>query len=202
MDIKLESLIEKIKKDGIQEAKKTSKDIIDQAKLEANQIIEQARRQAQDTAREAQKEAQKSKHNTEDSLRQASRDLILVLKEELAHLFDRILKQEISRDLSPEFLKQLITKMIDKWTPKEGVSLEVVLSKKDKEDLEKLLLSSLKTEVKKGIEIKIGQTIDKGFSIGIKGENLYYDFTDESILEALKQFLNPAISEMLNRENG
>ncbi len=201
MDIKLESLIAKIKKDGIEEAKKTSAEIIEKAKGEAEAIIKQAQAQAQNAKAKAEASALKSESNAKASLKQAARDLILALKGELTTLFERILKDNAGQALSPDFMKELIAKIVDKWSAKEGAVKEVLVNKADKEKLEKLLLESLKKEAKKTIEIKTSKDIDKGFRIGIKGENFYYDFTDQSILEALKQFLNPALRTILDTNN-
>ena len=201
MDIKLESLIARIKKDGIEEAKKTSAEIIEKAKGEAEAIIKQAQAQAQNAKAKAEASALKSESNAKASLKQAARDLILALKGELTTLFERILKDNAGWALSPDFMKELIAKIVDKWSAKEGAIKEVLVNKADKEKLEKLLLESLKKEAKETIEIKTSKDIDKGFRIGIKGENFYYDFTDQSILEALKQFLNPALRTILDTNN-
>ena len=202
MDVKLESLIAKIKQDGIEEAKKTSQSIIKKAKLEAEAIVKEAEAKAKRIEEKAKASAAKLKSNSEDSLKQASRDLVLALKEELIALFDRILKQRCGEALSAEFMAGLITKIIDKWSPRKSVAWEVLVSKDDKERLEKALIASLKKDAKATIEVKVSKAIDKGFRIGIKGEDLHYDFTDQSILEALKEFLNPSLTAILDANNG
>ncbi len=202
MDVKLESLIAKIKQDGIEEAKKASKDIIKKAKTEAEAIVKEAEAKAKRIEEQAKASAAKLKSNSQDSLKQASRDLVLALKGELIALFDRILKKRCGEALSAEFMAGLITKIIDKWKVSRGVAWEVLVSKADKEKIEKALIASLKKEAKATIEVKVSKAIDKGFRIGIKGEDLHYDFTDQSILEALKEFLNPSLSAILDANNG
>ena len=202
MDVKLESLIAKIKQDGIEEAKKASKDIIKEAKAEAEAIVKEAKAKAKEIEEQAKVSAAKLKSNSQDSLKQASRDLVLALKEELIALFDRILKDKAGEALSTEFMAGLITKIIDKWEVSGDIAWEVLVSKADKEKIEKTLIASFKKEAKTTIEVKISKAIDKGFRIGIKGEDLHYDFTDQSILEALKEFLNPSLSAILDANNG
>jgi len=201
MDVKLESLIEKIKKDGIEEARRGTEEIIQKANKKAGLIVEEAKNQAEKILDDSRKEAERLKDNTESSLRQAGRDLALASREQIVNLFDRILKRSISKELSPDFMKQLIIKIIDKWSPRKE-EVEVLASEKDKRKLEELLLSQLKQEAKKTIEIKISKSVDKGFRIGLKGEDAYYDFTPESILECFKKMLNPAISAILKEKNG
>tara|TARA_B100000315_G_scaffold248255_1_gene277928 strand:- start:2746 stop:3354 length:609 start_codon:yes stop_codon:yes gene_type:complete len=200
MDIKLESLIEKIKKDGVQEANKTSNGILDKANQEAESIVNKAKKEAESIIKEAKDQAQKLKSNTEGSLKQAARDLVLSLRQQLNSLFDRILKQKISADLDPEYVKQLILTLVDKWALKEDAALEVLVGQNQEKKIAELLFGQIKKEAKNKIELKVAKNIDKGFQIGLKDGDTYYDFTDESILESLKAFLNPTISAMLDSD--
>ncbi len=202
MDVKLEDLIQKIKQDGIDEAQKESQAIIDKANQEAVAIIDAAKGQAKKLIEDGQNNIQRLKTNGEKSLQQAARDLSLSLKEQLTALLDRLLKQKISGTLSPEFIKDMITKIIDKWAQDKKADIEVLVGEKDQKKLAELLFADLKEEAKKAIEIKVSPTIEKGFRIGIKDQEVYYDFTDESLLEALKEFLSPSLSAILNTNNG
>ncbi len=202
MEVKLESLIAKIKKDGIEEAKRAAGEIIDKAKQEAEIIIKAAEEEAAKLEKEAKVSADKLETNTKDSLKQAARDLSLALKGELVTLLGQILKDKTADALTPSFMKELILKIIDKFSAGKELVWEILVSKADKEKLEKLLLASLRSEAKKTIEIRVSKAIDKGFHIGIKGEDVHYDFTDQSILEALGEFLNPSLWAILNTNNG
>ena len=202
MDVNLESLIAKIKQDGVEEAKRLSKDIVNKAKSEAKVIVNEAKAKAREIEEQAKVSVTKLQSNSQNSLKQASRDLVLALKEELTILFDRILKDKSGEALSADFMVGLITKIIDQWSPKNNLAWEVIVGKADKEKIEKALIVSLREQAKTTIEIKVSKSIDKGFRIGIKGEDLHYDFTDQSILEALKEFLNPSFAAILDASNG
>lgn len=201
MDVKLESLIEKIRKDGVEEARKIATEIIDKAQQKATSIINQANAESEAIVKQAEAQAQKLKSNTEGSLRQAARDLVLALREQINKLFDKILKRKISEELSPEYLKELILLLVSKWSPKEGEVIEVLVAKNEQKKLVDLIFSQIKKEARDRIELKVSKAVSKGFRIGIKGDAAHYDFTDESILESLKVFLNPAISAMLDSSN-
>ncbi len=202
MEVKLDSLIEKIKQDGLDEAKRVSEEIIGKARKDAADIIAQSQNQSRQIIEQARQEAAKLKSNAEDALRQAARDLTLSLRQKIIDLMDQLLKRRISAELSPDFVRELILKIVAGWTAKKDVSLEVLVNEKDKKKLEQLVFSDLKQEARKSIEVRPSDSVDKGFRIGIKGEETYYDFSDESILEVLKEFLNPAVAAMLNVDNG
>lgn len=202
MEVKLDSLIEKIKKDGVEEAKKASDEIIQKANKEAEKIINEAKHKAEKFLNDSKDEFEKLKNNTQSSLKQASRDLLLVLREQIMGVFDRIFKKQVSKSLTPDLIKQLIVKVVDNWVVQKNDVVEVLINEDDKKKLEDLMLSLLKQEAGNMIEINIGKNVDKGFRIGIKGQDVYYDLTDESILEAIKEFINPSIAAMLDNNNG
>ncbi|UCD15705.1 MAG: hypothetical protein JSV34_01250 [Candidatus Omnitrophota bacterium] len=201
MEVKLEGLIEKIKKEGISVARETSQGIEREAKDKAQKIITEAQVKAENIIKEAQKESTKLKSNAIAAVKQASRDVSLIVKEQLIKMFDNILKQQISKNLTPEFLKDLIVKAVNSWAPAKDVSFEVFVSEADKRKTEELVLSQFRKKAKDFIEIKVNPNIDKGFRIGIKGEDVAYDFTDQSILDAFKVFLTPSIAAVLDINN-
>jgi len=201
MDVKLDSLIEKIKQDGIDKANKKKAEIIQSADKQAKEIIKEADKKADAILEKANEKANKLKGNTQSSLKQAARDTVLATKDQIRKLFNKILKEKISEELDSEFIKKLILKIGDKWSHKKDETLEVLISKDDIKKLLQLLSEEIKKQAKGSIEIKVNDSIGHGFRIGTKGQDLHYDFTDESILESLKEFLNPAIAAMLNSKN-
>lgn len=198
MDVKLENLIEKIKKEGVQEAKKESENIINHAKEEAVLLIEDAEKQADNIIKNAKQEVEKYKVNAEGAIRQAARDLVLVVKEKIKSMFDGALKRDVSDVLTSDFLKELILKITDDWSSDKR--LEIMVSDEDKEKLQGLVFSNLKEDLKDSIIIKVDSKIDKGFRVAVQGEDVQYDFSDESIIASLKEFLNPALAEVLDKQ--
>jgi len=197
MESKLEHLIEKIKSDGIEEANKSAAEIIATAKKEADDIIKKAKTDAQGIIDNANREAAKLKANAESALRQASRDTVLLTKEKLLKLFEAAFRKELGDTMSPDYVKNLSLKHVENWGKENR--LEVLVSDKDMEKLQKLLFTKARQDLKEMVTIKVDKGISKGFRIGLKDNNLYYDFTDESIAEFLGEFLNPRIREILDK---
>jgi V/A-type H+-transporting ATPase subunit E len=197
MESKLEHLIEKIKTDGIEEAKKSADEIIKTARKEADSIIKKAHEDAQKIVADAGKQAEKLQYNAESALKQAARDTVLVTKEKLIKLLDMVFQRELGTVLSPDFMKELILKIVEHWSG--GAKLEVLVSEKDLEELRELMFVKSRSELKDTVTIKVDKGISKGFRVGLKDNNVYYDFTDESIAEFLAEFLNPGIREILDK---
>lgn len=201
MEAQLENLIEKLKSEGVQAARQQSGEIVGEAKNEAQQITDNAKNKAEQIISQAKQEMEKSKASAEAAIKQAARDLILVIKEKIVDLFDRALKTQIQKPLSPDFLKELIMKFVEQIGTES--TIEVIIGEAEKAKLLSFLQSTLKNELKNDVEIKVSNRITRGFRIGVKDQDVYYDFTDESITASLKEFLNPSLSKLLKTpENG
>lgn len=197
MESKLEHLIERIKKDGIAEAKKSAEEIITTAKREAEGILKKAREDGKIIIEQAGKEADKLHSNAEAALKQAARDTILVTKEKLIKLCDAVLKKEVGARLDPEFIKELILKIVSQWGGKN--QLEVLVAEGDIKKLQQFIFTKSHERLKDTVTIKVDKGISKGFRIGLKDDAVYYDFTDASIGAFLSEFLNPSIRAMLDK---
>lgn len=195
METQLDSLIEKLKIEGVQAAQQQSDNIIEDAKKEARRIDSNAQNEAKQIIDQAQQKAENFKTSADAAIQQASRDLILVIKEKITSLLDRVLKSQVQQSLSPDFLKELIIKLIEQMHTKETV--EILVSEADKEKLLNFLQEGLKNDLKTEIELKVNNRISRGFRIGIKDQSAYYDITDDSIVTSLIEFLNPSLAKLL-----
>ena len=129
MEAQLENLIEKLKSEGVQAAQQQSDQIINDAKKEAQGIIDNAKKEAEMITQDAGKKAEKFKIGADAAVRQASRDMILVIKEKITGLFDRILKTKVEQTLSPDFIKMLILKLSENM--QQGNAIEIIAGKAD-----------------------------------------------------------------------
>ncbi|MDD3095420.1 MAG: V-type ATP synthase subunit E family protein [Candidatus Neomarinimicrobiota bacterium] len=195
MNVKLDSLIEKIKSDGVDAAKKQADTILADTRKTANGIISEAKAEAEKVRKKAEADAESYRRNAETAIKQAARDTVLTLKEKIGEMFEQVLLADIGKTLNKDLLRELILKLAELWS-KEG-DLDVIVNAADADALKAQLKRSLSGNLKGELDLRIDKKIEHGFRIGKKGEDLYYDFTDESILEALRIFLNPKLAELL-----
>jgi vacuolar-type H+-ATPase subunit E/Vma4 len=80
----------------------------------------------------------------------------------------------------------------------DDAKMQALVSQQDAKELKDLMLEKTNKALADSLEIKVDRGISKGFRIGKKGEDVYYDFTDESITDFLREFLNPSIKKMLS----
>jgi len=195
MSVKLDSLIEKIKADGVDAAKKEAENILAETKKEADAIVSKAQDKAEDFRKAAEADAKAYQKNSEAAIQQAARDTVLVLKEKITKMFDEAFVADVDSKLNESFIRDLIVMLVETWA--KGDDVEVLVNEVDADKLMAAVKKSLKANIRDSVEIKLDRKLSKGFRIGKKDEHLYYDFTDESILESLRLFLNPKIAETL-----
>ena len=198
MEMDLKNIIDRIKEEGVGEAERKAADIISQAEDKAKDTLSGAEAEKEEVLKKAAEKAGKLKKNSEEALRQAARDVLLGLRGQITDLFDRVMKEKVAGQLTPDVLKEMIIRLVDHFKEDEKADIEILFSEKDKKALEKELLADLEKEMAKGVLIKASSGVEKGFRIGKKDENSYYDFTDEAIMETFKAFLNPKITELLD----
>lgn len=200
MDVNLENLIEKVRTDAVDQGQQEADQIIANANAEAEKIIADAKSEAARIVDEGRKEADQLQANAEQALRQAARDAELLLKERLSELFDRVFKRQVGAAMTPETLSGIIQQLVTDWAEKGEV--EVAVSEEDKEGLEALLFAGLHEDLKESVTIRVSNAITKGFRFELQGGSMYYDFTDETIAETLRAFVNPGLQAVLNGDDG
>ncbi|MEA3499403.1 MAG: hypothetical protein U9R41_00055 [Candidatus Marinimicrobia bacterium] len=198
MEAKLEKLIEKIKKEGVGSAQKEADKIIKDAKNKAKNELESAQKEIETQKKNAKKEIESFESNANDSIKQAARDTIISVRDEIKKLFNNVLNKKIVDSLDEDLMKKIIIDIAKNWA--EGKDLDVIANGVDIDKLQKLVSKQVKNDLKNSIEIKLDKKISHGFRIGIKGEDMHYDFTDESILDTLKLYLNPKLNELLSKK--
>ncbi len=198
MDVQLQDLIEKIKKDGVEAADKSASEKIAQAKAEAEKIIANAKEEADKIIKAAKDETARMEKASEDAIRQAGRNLILSFRESVEKELSAIMTAETAKSYSPKLLENLIPETVKAWTKNTGASdVSVLLNKKDLKELEQNLGAALKNEISKGLTLKADNSIENGFRIGVKDGAAYYDFSAEAVADLFSAYLNPKVASIM-----
>lgn len=198
MDVQLQELIDKIKKDGVAEAEKEAANIIEQAQKKSDSIIEEAQSKAADIIKNAKSETERMEKSSEEAIAQAGRNMLLSFKDSLIAELDLIIKAETEKAMSKDVLAKLIPQTVLNWSKDTNASeLSVLLSEKDLKDLQDAFTTELKEQINKGLEIKPDKTIAAGFRIGVKNGAAFYDFSAESLSQMFAAYLNPKISAIM-----
>ncbi len=200
MPEELKTLIEKIKKEGVEAGRKKAEDIERAAKESAEEVLAKARTVAQRLREEAQEKIRQEEAASRAGLQQAGRDLLLFLRQQIIATLDRLIAEEVRKALTAEEMAGLITHLV-KEAKVSGGGIEVSLSKHDAERLEEGFLAHLKKELKKDIVLKEDEDIGGGFVISFDAGKSHFDFSDKALAEYLGKSLRPRLAELLTPES-
>ena len=183
MEIQLQELIDKIKKDGVDVAENEAESILASAKAEAEKIISDAKAEANKILLNAKNENERMVKSSEDAIRQAGRNVLISFRESV---------------YSSDSLAKLIIKFIEGWQSKPGAEdISVILNSEDLKSLEEVLLSSLKYKMQRGVTLKANDCFDGGFRIAENNGQAFYDYSEESVVDMLSNYLSPKVTEIL-----
>ena len=198
MDVQLQELIDKIKKDGVVTAEAEAAKIVEASEKKAEGIIADAQAKAAEIIKNAKAETERMEKASEEAIIQAGRNMLLSFKDSLIGELDELIKAETEKAESKDVLTKLIPETVKAWAKNADASeLSVLLSEKDLKILESALTSELKAEVSKGLEIKPDKTLSAGFRIGVKNGAAYYDYSADSLAEMFAAYLNPKVAALL-----
>jgi V/A-type H+-transporting ATPase subunit E len=197
MDIQLQELIDKIKRDGIESASEEASRLRIQAEAEARCIIEAAHKEAEAIVAKGKADAERSEKAGIAAVEQASRNLVLAFKTEIQTLLDKIIAQEAASAYDSGVLKAAIPELLKSWSTKGSDALDVLLSEAHLKDLSSFFNDKLAVELKKGVELKADRNLSSGFRIANKDGSAYYDFSAESVAELFAAYLNPKLAGIL-----
>jgi V/A-type H+-transporting ATPase subunit E len=199
MEIQLQELIDKIKKDGIESASEEAARIKQEAEAEAQRIVESAKKEAADIVSKGKQDAERSEKAGVAALEQASRNLVLAFKSEIQVLLDKLTADAVSSSYSIDVIKGLLPDLIKNWAVKNTDAISVLLSEGDLKKLDDAFKAKLSSTFKGGVEFKSDKNISGGFRIVEKDGSAFYDFSAESVAGMLSAYLSPKLAEALKR---
>lgn len=198
MDVQLQELIDKIKKDGVAVAEKESAKTIAETEKQAEKIIADAQEKAAEIIKNAKAETERMEKASKEAIIQAGRNMLLSFKSSLIKEFDGIILSETENVMTKDVLLKLIPETVKEWAKKSDVSeLSVLINEKDLKLLESSLKSELKSEISKGMEVKADNTLNSGFRISVKNGEAFYDYSADALAEMFATYLNPKIALLM-----
>ena len=197
MDIQVQELIDKIKKDGIESASGEADRIKREAEAQAKRIVDAANKEAQDIITRGKADAERSEKAGIAAIEQASRNLTLAFKGEIQNLLDKIVFQDVSASYKEDVLKSSLPDLLKSWAAKGGDSLALILSEAELSKIQAYFNEKLSAELKKGLELKSDRNLGAGFRIANKDGSAYFDFSAEAVAELLSAYLNPRLGDIL-----
>lgn len=192
----LQSLLERIQKDGVEKAETEAQTILESAKAKATNILDDARAEAERTIKDAQQEADQFLASGNRSLEQAARDVILSVHNSISESFRQIVEHRTEDTLDSDTLRQMLIKVVTAYC-EDGSGMEISLAEEDRTKIADSLLGGLSEKVRTGIEIRGVGGLHGGFRVSMDNGAIEHDFSEEAITEAICSLLRPRLAEIL-----
>jgi V/A-type H+-transporting ATPase subunit E len=189
----IQYLIDQIQKEGVEKAELEAEKIINDAKSKAEKIINDAKSEAEKNKSEAIDEAKSLKNKSITAIEQAARDLLITLGQSCEKVVLSTLDVSIKKELKHEFLTILIKKIIEN----QNESLSVILNESDAKNLIGLV-SDIAKENSNEIDLSVDSNILSGFKIQFKENQVFLDYTNESLTSSLSEFLRPELAKIVS----
>lgn len=191
----IQGLLNRIQSDGIEKAEAEKKRILDDAKKQAEEIVAKAKAEAAAIMKNAGEEAVISENKGKAAVKQAARDVILSLQTELQKRLEAIVRDSLGQAITPEVMGQIIAKMAEKYFAQDNNgTIELLLSPADAAALEAGLKAGLVANLKAKPEIQLSSNIAAGLKIGVKGTDLFFDFSDDALTEVICSYAGPKLA--------
>lgn len=202
MEIQVQELLERIRNEGIETAKKQAEEIIEKAQAQADEIIARAKKEAGDLLAEAKRRVASMDAASRESLLQASRDTMIALRQSVRMFVESALNADIEAAFNAKMAAQVIPEIVRILASSQSGDIEVLLPPALEEKIDASIAARLSKELARGITFRPYPAIDAGFRVAVEGSAVQYDFTAESIAQILSVRVNKLLAEYLKEASG
>ena len=195
----LQSLLEKIRRDGVEKASAERENMLQQAKDEAAAIIAAAQEEAQKIRSEATRDAEALTKRAESAIRQAARDILLELKSELKKRVEAIVRARTDEALTSDFMAEIIRDVAQSALngSEAGNTVEVMVAPAKCEELVKKLTASAGADLVEKISVFPNSAAGRGLKISVNGDQVFFDFSDAALSEMVCSYAGSRVSAVI-----
>lgn len=195
----LQALLDKINDEGVKKAEQQQQAILDQARQEAARIIAEAKEQAAALTANAKNDAALLAQKGEEALRQAARDILLTLRNELQNKVQDAVGDLMSQTLNGEQLAAVIAELITAYVQKNGEcdKLQLLVPQAQLDTLQQAVSARLAANLRQQATFAPAPGLSAGFKLTFKDQDVLYDFSEQALAEAVSAYVGPRIAAAL-----
>ncbi|MBO5107305.1 MAG: hypothetical protein J6B97_02575 [Bacteroidales bacterium] len=199
MQNKLQELTDKLYNEGLSKGKQEGEELLAKAKAQVDDMLAKAQAEAAQIIAAAQKQAEEIRTKTASDIKMASSQSIAATKKDIETLIvGKMTGDAVKKTLSsPDFIKDLIKTVAEKFTTDGPVDLNLVLPESLKNDLEPFATKELAKILGAGVQASFSKKVAGGFQIGPKDEGWFVSFTEETFSQLISEYLRPATKKLL-----
>jgi vacuolar-type H+-ATPase subunit E/Vma4 len=200
----LQSLLEKIQRDGIDKAAAEREEIIKKAQAEAESIVAAAKENAEKIRNDAARDAEALTKRAESAVRQAARDILLELNSELKKRVENIVRKRTDEALSSDFMAEIIrevAKSVLNGQNADTNNIEVMVSPAKCEELVAKLAASACQDMVEKISVFPNSAAGRGLKISVNGDQVFFDFSDAALTGMVCSYAGSRVSAVITAQD-
>lgn len=184
----LQSLLEKINRDGVEKADAEAKRIVAEAEAKAAAIVRDARAEAERARAQAEKSATEYAAHAAETIKQGARDIVLGVEASVRSLLEKLLAKNVDKALADEATAAALAAEAVKELAGPG---EITCGPK--------LAAALRAQLaaKGSFKVVEDDSVGAGFSVKVDGGRVESSFTAEAISEELARRLRPDLAKLV-----
>jgi len=184
----LQSLLEKINREGVEKADAEAKRIIDEAKSKASAIIKEAEEAASKSKAEADKASEAYANRAKETISQSARDVVIGVKDAVTALLEKLLTKDVDAALKDEkTAADLVAAAIKDLTGPGEIAAPSKIA------------AALKAQLasKPNFTVVTDDSLGAGFTVKLDGGRIEHSFTAEVIAAELAKRLRPDLAALV-----
>ena len=197
MSEELQGLLNKIQAEGLEKAETERARLVAEAKAQAETILAEAKAQADKIRKDAEADAEASRKKADAAVRQAARDVIISLKDDLQEKLRAVVREASAQAMTTEAMAGLIAKIAEQFAQNAASGAEVILPAREREEAAMKLIGCLPDVLKKNASVQLGRGFAAGFKIGFNNSEVFLDFSDEALTEVICEFVGPKLAAVI-----
>ena len=195
MSEELQGLLNKIQAEGLEKAENERARLVAEAKAQADAIVAEAK--ADKIRKDAEADAEATQKKADAAVRQAARDVIISLKDDLQEKLRAVVREAAAQAMTPEAMAGLIAKIAEQFAQNAASGAEVILSVREREEAAQKLIGCLPDVLKKNTSVRLGRGFAAGFKVGFKDSEVFFDFSDEALTDIICEFVGPKLAAVI-----
>ena len=184
----LQSLLEKINRDGIEKANAEGAKIIEAAKAKAAAIVKESESAAAKAKTDAEKASADYAARAAETVSQAARDTVLKIQTSVTALLEKLLVKDVDAALAnPDVAAKLVAEAISDLTGPGEISCGAELA------------AALKAQLaaQKNFTVALDDSLGTGFTVKLDGGRVEHAFTGAAVSEELAKRLRPDLAKLV-----
>ncbi len=195
MAAELQHLIERIQREAVDTADQQAAKLLAEAREKAAALVRDAEAAAKAKLAKAEEEAAQFAVRSEQTIKQAARDLLLTIGQSVERVVGGLALQAAGEALTPEVVQQLLVRVVEaRVQAGSDAAMTVLLSPDDQAQILAFIQQRYRQLLEKGLALEGDGRVLKGFEVVLEGGRIRHHFTAEAIAEALGQLLRPKLA--------